>query len=145
MIKLGQRALSTRDVMRCHDTRSGKIRCVSLDPTGLAKMWQYPCKTFCSVYIKAATLIIKNVRSFFEHPRNRFFLNENYLAMSIAIVSHRECQWIVRSMFCHCPYWWIRGSAIIMLPMWTLSFTDMGGDKTRAANAPLMLTMLNRC
>ncbi len=32
-----------------------------------------------------------------------FFLNDNDSAMSIATVSHDECQWSVRSMFCSCP------------------------------------------
>ncbi len=46
------------------------------------------------------------------------------IPLSIKTVSHRECQWSVRSMFYSCPCWWIRGSAIT-LPMWMLSFTDM--------------------
>ncbi len=29
--------------------------------------------------------------------------------------------------------------------VWMLSFTDMGGDKTRAAQAPPTLAMWNRC
>ncbi len=38
-----------------------------------------------------------------------------------------------------CPCWWIRGSAITTLLIWMLSFTDMGGNKTCAAQAPLIL------
>ncbi len=60
---------------------------------------------------------------------------------TIQLDTHRECQRSVRSIFCCCPCWWIRGSAIITLPMWMLLFTDMGGDKTCAAHAPLTLTM----
>ncbi len=32
-----------------------------------------------------------------------FFLNDKDSAMSIANVSHGECQWSVRSTFCSCP------------------------------------------
>ncbi len=32
--------------------------------------WQYLCKTFCSVYIRAASLIVKKLRSWFKHPCN---------------------------------------------------------------------------
>ncbi len=42
-----------------------------------------------------------------------FFLNDNNSAMSIATVS------------------------VVAAHVWTLSFTDMGGDKTRAAQVPL--------
>ncbi len=115
------KCLCIRDV-----TRSREIRCVSWDPTGLSRTWRYPCKIFCSVYIRAAPLIVKNC-DLASNTHAIFFLNHNDSAMSIATVSHGQYQWIVRSMFCRCPCWWIRGSAIIILPMWTLSFTDMGG------------------
>ncbi len=42
--------------------------------------------------------------------------------MFLTSFSHHECHWSVRSTFCSCPCWWIRGLAIITLPMWMLSF-----------------------
>ncbi len=42
--------------------------------------------------------------------------------MFLTSVSHHECHWSVRCTFCSCPCWWIRGLAIITLPMWMLSF-----------------------
>ncbi len=37
---------------------------------GLARTSRDPCKTFCSVYIRAAPLIVKKIRSWFKHTRN---------------------------------------------------------------------------
>ncbi len=112
----------------------------------LARHINILAKYFYNVYIRSAPLIVKNCACDLDSNTHAIlFLNDNDSAMSIKTVSHRECQWSVRSTFCRCPCKWIRGSAIITLPMWTLSFTDMGGDKTRAAQAPLTLAMWNRC
>ncbi len=97
--------------------------------------WGYPCKTFCSVYIRTVTLIVKNC-DLASNNHTIFFLNDS----ALSIVTHEK--------------------HVLSLPMlmnqrvghhyasdvnWTLSFTDMGGDKTCAALAPLMLTMWDRC
>ncbi len=58
-----QGILFSWDVTRSRGTRSRRFRCVT---------WWYPCKTFCSVYIRAAPLIVKKLRSCFKHPRNLF-------------------------------------------------------------------------
>ncbi len=58
-----QKLLSTRDGTRSRGTRSREIRFVT---------WRYPPKTFCSVYIRAAPLIVKKLRSWFKHPRSLF-------------------------------------------------------------------------
>ncbi len=81
---------------------------------------QYPCKTFSSVYIRAAPLIVKKITILLQTPTQSF---SRLKTIQLCLFRHIcECQWIM----------------IIMLPIWTLSFTDRGGDKTRAAHAPLM-------
>ncbi len=76
--------------------------------------WRYPRKLFCNVYIRAAQLIVKNCTCDLDSNTHAIlFLNDNDSAVSIKTVSHRECQWSVRSTFCSCPCWWIRGSIII--------------------------------
>ncbi len=115
---------------------------VARDPTGLARTWRHPRKIFFNVYIRAAQLIGKNCACDLDSNTHAIlFLNDNDSVMSIATVSHRECQWSVRSTFCSCPCWWIRGSAIITLPMWMLSFIDMGATK----HALLKLHWHSRC
>ncbi len=50
--------------------------------------WQYPCKTFC-VYIRAAPLIVKKLRSWFKHPRDLIpeWQGFSYVYYDIASVS----------------------------------------------------------
>ncbi len=80
------------------------IRDVTSDPTGLVRTWRYPHKIFCNVYIRAAQLIVKNCACDLDSNTHAIiFLNDNDSAMSIMTVSHRECQWSVRSTFVRCP------------------------------------------
>ncbi len=128
------------DVTRSRGTRSRESRLVSRERDDIL------AKYFYNVYIRASPLMVKNCACDLDSNTHVILiLNDNDSAMSIKTVSHRECQWSVRSKLCHYPCKWIRGSAIITLPMWTLSFTDMGGNKTCAAQAPLTLAMWNRC
>ncbi len=115
-----------RDVTRSRGTRSREIR---------KRTWRYPRQIFCNVYIRAAQLIIKNFACDLDSNNYAIlFLNDNDSA------SHHECHWTVRSRFCSCPCWWIRGSAIITLSMWTLSFIW-----TVTKHAPLKLHWHSRC
>ncbi len=68
----------------------------------LSRTWRYPHKAFCSVYIRVAPLIVKNC-DLDSNTHAIFFLNDNDSAMSIATVSHRECQWSMRNTLCSCP------------------------------------------
>ncbi len=78
--------------------------------------WSRVIDMSCSVYIRAAPLIVKKLRSRFKHPRNLFpeWRQFSCDSMSIATRSHGECQWSVRSTFCSCPcvhvviYWYGR-------------------------------------
>ncbi len=109
---------------RSRGTRSREIRLVSRERDYIL------AKYFYNAYIRSAPLIVKNCACDLDsNTHTILFLNDNDSAMSIKTVSHSECQWSVRSTFCRCPCRWISGSAIITLPMWTLSFTDMGSDK----------------
>ncbi len=86
--------------MRSHGTRSREIRFVSRDLTGLARTWRYPPKTFCSVYIRAAPLIIKKC-DLDSNTHVIFFLNDNDSSMS------RLFTWQVsverEKQVCNCP------------------------------------------
>ncbi len=83
----------------------GMIRLVSRERDDILAKYFY-------VYIRAAPLIIKYCTCDLDSNTHAIlFLNDNDSAISIKTVSHCECQWIVRSTFCRCPCWWIRGSS----------------------------------
>ncbi len=85
-----------RDLTRSDVSR--EIRLVSRERDDIL------AKYFYNVYIRAAPLIVKYCTCDLDSNTHAIlFLNDNDSAMSIKTVSHRECQWIVRSTFCRCP------------------------------------------
>ncbi len=85
-----------RDLARSDVSR--EIRLVSRERDDIL------AKYFYNVYIRAAPLIVKNCTcDLVSNTHAILFLNDNDSAMSIKTVSHRECQWSMRSTFCRCP------------------------------------------
>ncbi len=112
------------DVTRSRGTRSRRFRCVT---------WRYPCKTFCSVYIRAAPLIVKKLRSCFKHPRNLFPEWERFSCLLwLFHISSVSGMWEARfvaaradesegrpSSRCHSPIWAATKHEMIKL-LWRL-------------------------
>ncbi len=85
---------------------------VPQDQMYLARMWQYPRKTFCSVYFRAAPLIIKKITILIQTPTRSYSWITTIPLCLLRLFNgecHGECQWSVRSTFCSCLCKWIRG------------------------------------
>ncbi len=108
---------------RSRDTRSREIQCVLRDPTGFARTWWYPCKTFCSVYIRAAPLVIKKIAILLQTPTQSFswMTTIQLCLLQLFHIASVSGSWEARFVAAHVhSLIWAATKHALLMPHWCL-------------------------